>query len=125
MKTNAALEDACQKFIQAAIRAKGRSTDEEAFWRDRRANKPYENLCKVIGKSVPADLHWWKPIWTLAGSTSELIWAGTFYEGKDTQEFCQDVVAYLNAMEGQDWIASLPMEFAFRTFPEFTDFGGF
>jgi hypothetical protein len=125
MTANDAITEACQKYIEAVVRAKQRTTTPDHFWKDKRAGKAYKHLFKVIQANVPPDLQWWYTIWELAGSTSEQILEGRFEEATDTPRFCRQVNAYLDALAGHDWIASLPLEHVFSSFPPFTDFGGF
>jgi hypothetical protein len=125
MNPQDAITVACQKYIQAVVRAKQRTTTPEHFWKDKRSDSAYRRLRKVIKANVPADLQWWYTIWELAGSTAEQILEGRFTEPTDMPQFCRHVMAYLDALAGHDWIASLPLEHVFGGFPPFTDFGGF
>jgi len=125
MNPNDAVTNACRKYIDAVIRAKKRTATSEHFWKDKRADRAYRQLCKTIEVTVPTDLKWWYTIWDLAGSTAEQVLEGHFDEKIDTPRFCHQVLAYLDVLAGYKWIASLPLEHVFSTFPPFTDFGGF
>jgi hypothetical protein len=125
MKPPVTIAEACEKYIQAIIAAKRRSTNPDGFWKDKRADKAYRHLYETIEANVPADLKWSYTIWELAGSTAEQVLEGRFVETTDGPRFCRQVTAYLEALTGFDWVACLPLENAFCGFPAYTDFGGF
>ena len=125
MKPTNTIEDACTRYIKAVMRAKERSTSADDFWANKKAQQAYEQMCKAIEAQAPAGLRWWYTVWELAGSTSEQIWDGGFNPATETEHFVKRVQAHLAALERVDWIASLPLEHLFCTFPTFTDFGDF
>lgn len=126
MKPERTIEEACQRLISINIRAKKKARDEDAYWKDAKANNAYSQLCKAIDATVATGLHWWYTIWNIVGSVSDDIWkADEIDEATTAEQFTKTVLAHLEALKGHDWIATLPLEHLFNKFPDFTDFGGF
>ena len=82
-------------------------------------------MFKVIGENTPADLKWQSAIWELAGSTADRIWEGDIEENAAIKGFCRIINECLEDLAAADWIACVPLEHLFSTFPPFSNFGEF
>ena len=119
------IEKACVNFIQAVSHAKEVSASPDDFWANRRAEKAYRRMFTAITKSANAEVKWQLSIWELAGSTAEQIWEDDVDEASITKKFVQRVLECLDDLAAAEWIACVPVEHVFSSFPEFSDFGDF
>ncbi len=117
----------CEKYVKAVIHAKAIATDIDTFWADKKIDKAYRQLRDAIDRYVAKGFHWQHSIFSLAGSMAEELYYRNeaINDTVEINDFTITVHAYLHALQGHDWIASLPLERLFGSFPKFTDFGSF
>jgi hypothetical protein len=119
------IREACVAFIHSLFNAKQSASSEEDFWKNRSANRAYQQMFKVIREETPDDIGWQAGFWECAGGYSYQVWEGQPSEDELAVEFVNTITNTLKMLATVEWIACVPMERPFRTFPEFTDFGPF
>lgn len=117
------LSVAAAEFMNAVYSI--RDADEEAFYNDPNTERAYRTLWKTLERSVPKDVAWGRDVYECCMAHAEWIREKHPEKSAAIKTFTEAIESLLKTIIAIDWIAFVPMERVFRSFPEFSDYNAF